>query len=281
MSDPRSSNIDPLTVAGFGKEWSAFDQSELKGSEYRQLFNAYFAIFPFQDLPERAEGFDLGCGSGRWAAGVAPAVGLLHCIDPSEQALSVARECLKSHSNVRFHLAASDTIPLSDGSQDFGYSLGVLHHIPDTAQALADCVRKLRPEAPFLVYLYYRFENRPAWYRTVWRLSDAFRKAICRLPFPARKALTNVIAAGVYWPIARSAAAAERLGANVANFPLSAYRGSSFYTMRTDALDRFGTRLEQRFTRHQIESMMHAAGLVEICFSDKEPFWVACGRKQG
>jgi 2-polyprenyl-3-methyl-5-hydroxy-6-metoxy-1,4-benzoquinol methylase len=32
--------------------------------------------------------------------------------------------------------------------------LGVLHHIPDTAAAMRDCVRKLKLGAPFLFYLY-------------------------------------------------------------------------------------------------------------------------------
>ena len=65
----------------------------------------------------------------------------------------------------------------------------------------------------------------------------------------------------------------------MSSWPLSAYRSVSFYTMRTDALDRFGTRLEQRFTRRQIEQMMTAAGLEQIRFSESEPFWVACGIK--
>ena len=52
--------------------------------------------------------------------------------------------------------------------------------------------------------------------------------------------------------------------------------------MRTDALDRFGTRLEQRFTRAEIEAMMRAAGLERIAFSDQAPFWCALGyRKHG
>ena len=72
---------------------------------------------------------------------------------------------------------------------------------------------------------------------------------------------------------------AERLGRDVTHFPLSAYRRSSFYTMRTDALDRFGTRLEQRFSRPEIEAMMIAAGLGEIVFRDDIPDWVACGRR--
>ena len=51
--------------------------------------------------------------------------------------------------------------------------------------------------------------------------------------------------------------------------------------MRTDALDRFGTSLEQRFTRDEIKQMMCNAGLENIKFSDSKPFWVAVGFKSG
>ena len=61
---------------------------------------------------------------------------------------------------------------------------------------------------------------------------------------------------------------------------MSAYRNRAFYSLRTDALDRFGTRLEQRFSRADIVKMMTAAGLKDVRFSDSEPFWCACGRKQ-
>jgi SAM-dependent methyltransferase len=276
----KASNIDLKTVEGFGEEWAAFDQTALSAEEHRTLFQTYFGIFPFHDLPEDAEGFDLGCGSGRWAVLAAERVGRLHCIDPSDKALEVARRRLAGEGNVQFHLAGVDSIPLADGSQDFGYSLGVLHHIPDTAAAMASCVRKLKPGAPFLVYLYYAFDNRPAWFRALWRSTDLARRGISRLPFGLRKGLTSAIAAAVYLPLARSAKLLERKGRDVANFPLSAYRDTSFYTMRTDALDRFGTRLEQRFTRRQIEAMMRGCGLENIVFSEGTPHWVACGRKR-
>lgn len=276
--EPRG-NLDPATVKGFGEEWSAFDQTALSGAEYDCAFDAYFSIFPFASLPHDAEGFDLGCGSGRWAAGIVERIGTLHCIDPSAQALDVARRRLGSRADVAFHLASVDAIPLADSSQDFGYSLGVLHHIPDTGAALRDCVRKLKPGAPFLLYLYYALDGRPAWFRGLWRVSDLVRHAVARSPFGIRKAITTGIAALAYWPLARTAGVAERLGRDVTHFPLSAYRRSSFYTMRTDALDRFGTRLEQRFSRPEIEAMMIAAGLGEIVFRDDSPYWVACGRR--
>jgi SAM-dependent methyltransferase len=275
----RKGNIDPATVEGFGREWSTFDQTKLDQRELAQLFESYFSVFPFETLPDGAEGFDLGCGSGRWAALMATRVGILHCIDPSAEALAVARRRLAGQPSVRFHLAGVDSIPLPDSSQDFGYSLGVLHHIPDTEAAMRDCVKKLKVGAPFLVYLYYDFDNKPAWFRGIWKGSDALRKVVSRLPFRLRKGATDVIAVSVYWPLIRFAALVERLGADVSSFPLSAYRGNSFYTMRTDALDRFGTRLEQRFTRAQIEAMMTRCGLDGISFREETPYWVACGRR--
>ena len=273
-------NIDPATVEGFGREWATFDQTKLDEREHLRAFEAYFSVFPFETLPPGAEGFDLGCGSGRWAAMMAPRVGILHCIDPSVEALGVTRRRLADQASARFHLAGADSIPLADASQDFGYSLGVLHHIPDTRSAMRDCVKKLKIGAPFLVYLYYAFDNKPGWFRKVWQGSDMVRSGVSRLPFRLRKGVTDVIAVSVYWPLTRLAGVAERLGADVSNFPLSAYRGSSFYTMRTDSLDRFGTRLEHRFTRAEIEAMMKDSGLADIRFREDTPYWVACGRRE-
>jgi hypothetical protein len=162
---------------------------------------------------------------------------------------------------------------------DFGYSLGVLHHIPDTEAAIASCVRKIKPGAPFLVYLYYAFDNRPLWFRTIWSVSDLFRRGISRLPFAAKRLVTDFIAVSVYLPLARISGVLERLGAKVDAIPLSTYRRHSFYTMRTDSLDRFGTTLEKRFKRADIEKMMRNAGLEGIKFSDSEPFWCAVGFK--
>lgn len=274
-----SENIDPEVVEGFGQEWSAFDQTRLSDEELDKRFEEYFAVFPWNQLPPDPEGFDLGCGSGRWAAKVVERVGSLHCIDPSPEALAVARRRLGANPRARFHVAGADGIPLPDASQDFGYSLGVLHHIPDTEAGMRACAAKLKPGAPFLVYLYYDFENRPAWFRAVWKGSDLVRRGISRLPFRPRKLVTDAIALAVYWPLTRVALAGERLGMDVSRVPLSYYRRYSFYSMRTDALDRFGTRLEQRFSRQQIRAMMERSGLTGIVFHEGEPYWCACGRK--
>jgi hypothetical protein len=47
--------------------------------------------------------------------------------------------------------------------------------------------------------------------------------------------------------------------------------------MRTDALDRFDTRLEHRFSQEELQKMLENTGLVNIRFRDSEPFWCAIG----
>lgn len=271
-------NIDQNVVEGFGDEWSRFDQSELSSSELEAMFDNYFSIFPWESLPADPVGFDLGCGSGRWAKLVAPRVGKLHLIDPSE-ALEVARKNLADADNCEFHRADVDNIPIRDGSADFGYSLGVLHHIPDTTAGLQACVSKLKTGAPFLLYLYYALDNRPFWFRAIWKISDVFRRVISNLPHGARYLISQIIAALVYWPLARTSKVLEKVGLDVSFMPLSQYRNNSFYTMRTDALDRFGTRLEQRFTKNEIKEMMVKCGLTNIAFSETS-FWTAVGYKR-
>lgn len=273
-------NIDLETVKGFGDEWGRFNQALLPPQELQESFNQYFKVFPWNSLPKDAVGFDLGCGSGRWAKCVAPKVCHIHCIDASEAALAVAKRNLKEFANCEFHVASVADIPLPENSMDFGYSLGVFHHIPDTTAGIKSCVSKLKAGAPFLLYIYYAFDNRPAWFLMLWRASDFLRKLISRFPYPLRYALSQVIAVLIYYPCARFSLLLEIVGLNVEAFPLSAYRRRSFYTMRTDALDRFGTRLEKRFTAAQIQEMMEDSDLERIVFSDTVPYWCAVGYKK-
>jgi len=273
-------NVDKKTVADFGDEWHRFDQAELSRVELAALFDQFFHVFPWSNISADSVGFDLGCGSGRWARCMAPKVRTLHCIDPSEAALGVARRNLREFPQCQFHLASVDSMPIPDGSMDFGYALGVLHHIPDTAAGLASCVRKLKAGAPFLLYIYYAFDNRPGWYRTIWRASDCVRRTVIHLPFSIKNAFSVIIAALIYYPLARFSLLAEALGWSVECIPLSWYRRRSFYTMKTDSRDRFGTHLEQRFTATQIRGMMERAGLENIQFSDKTPYWCAVGYKR-
>jgi hypothetical protein len=103
------------------------------------------------------------------------------------------------------------------------------------------------------------------------------RRVLSRSPHPVKLVASAVIALLVYMPLARGARIAAVLGAPFAATMLSYYASRSLYTMRTDAYDRFATRLEQRFTRDEIAEMLTASGLQGVRFSEHPPFWCAVG----
>ena len=114
----------------------------------------------------------------------------------------------------------------------------------------------------------------------IWHISDLIRRMIYILPESIKRRVTDFIALTVYFSLARLALLLEFIGINNKQIPLSYYRNKSFYTMRTDARDRFGTPLEQRFDKKQIEKMMFDAGLSQIHFSDQAPYWCVVGIKK-
>jgi SAM-dependent methyltransferase len=265
-------NEDATTIEGFGKEWSKFTQEALSPVERAQMFAKYFSLIDWSKKPKRV--LDMGCGSGRWDALVAPLVDELTAADASPEALEVAKRNVRAP-NVSCIKCSLETLPFPDGHFDLIFSLGVLHHVPDTKAAIRSLACKLAPGGRLLLYLYYSFENRPAWFRGVWKLSDLFRRCVSRLPFPLRYALSQIIALFVYWPLARTA----KFLPVSESWPLKFYADRSFYVMRTDALDRFGTKLEKRFTKQQIVLMLRAACLDDIRFSDSDPYWVCAACK--
>lgn len=272
-------NADEKTITGFGAEWSRFDQTGMSDDERLRYFDDYFSLVNWEQLPANLIAADIGCGSGRWASLVAAKVGHLHCVDASLDALHVATKNLCNQGNCSFHHASVGELPFAESELDFAYSLGVLHHVPDTSQAIRNIVRVLKPGSPLLLYLYYRFDNRPIWFQLLWRVSDLGRKVISRFTPRLREFTSEAIAVSIYWPLARLAKILEKMGISVGSVPLCAYRNSTLYTMRTDALDRFGTQLEQRFTKPEIREMMEAAGLERISFRDGVPYWCSIGFK--
>src|SRR5690606_34608519 len=117
------------------------------------------------------------------------------------------------------------------------------------------------------------------WFRWAWKVSDIFRRVISRLPDRMKLAVTDGLAAVIYWPLARLSLLGNKLGLDTSSVPLQFYKDKSFYTMRTDSRDRFGTPLERRFTKAEIDQMMRDAGFVDIQFSQREPYWCTLGYK--
>jgi len=223
---------------------------------------------------------DVGCGTGRWSKYLAEKVKFIESIDPSD-AIFTADKLLEKQENVRLSMASTDNIPFDDETFDFVMSVGVLHHIPDTQKALIDCVKKVKKGGYFYVYLYYNLENRGVVFRTLLKLVTIFRKVISSLPSRLKKGVCDAIAILIYMPVILTGRVFKKLKLNkfADKLPLNIYHNQSFFVIRNDALDRFGTSLEQRFSKAQIKQMMENAGLSNIVIADTLPYWHAVGKK--
>lgn len=271
-------NIDMVTVEAFGDEWTKFNH--FSNDEILSIAQKhYFDIVPVAYLKNKHV-LDVGCGTGRWTKYVAMTAATVDAIDPS-LAIQSAAKLLTSCNNVRLSVASVNDMPFGNDTFDFVFSLGVLHHIPDTAMAMKKCVEKLKPNGYFLTYLYYRFDNRGILFKSIFNVSDLIRKFISKQPNALKNLLCDCIAFTIYMPFIFAGKLLKKIGLSklVKNIPLHFYIDKTFNVIKNDARDRFGTPLEQRFTKAEIKKMMENAGLTDIIFSENEPYWHAIGKK--
>jgi SAM-dependent methyltransferase/uncharacterized protein YbaR (Trm112 family) len=268
---------DPV-IAGFDDEWSRF--REVGTADQSQVFDLYFDLVPATCFAPSLTVLDAGSGAGRWAHEVSQR-------GPRVIAVDLGRSIEMTRANTspeRVACVQADlrALPLAADAVDWAYSLGVLHHTTAPELGLANVVSSVRPGGLVLLYLYYALDQRGPVFRGVFQAVDLARRVISRQPRAAARAIATVIAASVYWPLARGGAVLERAGAPglAAKLPLSFYRHLSFATMRNDSLDRFGTRLERRYTRAGMQELMREAGLVDVRISDAPPYWHGVGSKR-
>ena len=271
-------NLDQVTVDSFGEEWSKFNY--FNKEEIENIGNEYFDIVDFSKFNEDSTALDVGCGTGRWSIYLSSKFSNVYAMDPSKAIYSAAN-LTKDIPGIHLLKSSAENIPFEDNTFDLVISLGVLHHIPDTQKALNSIVKKVKSGGQCLIYLYYALDNRSFFYKMIFHSSSFFRFFISKLPSFLKKIICDIIAILVYMPfIYLSKFVKMILGKKWGDkIPLSYYRNKSFNVVRNDALDRFGTPLEQRFSKVQITSMMEKAGLSDIHFSKNQPYWHVIGRK--
>ena len=279
----KDENLDQEVINSFGHEWAAFDYSEAQTNEALDAqFLAYCEPIDLSQFnPETSVAADFGAGSGRWTSRLLPYFSQVYALEPSDGANKVLTKKFVNESRVKIlqETVGMNSIPSS--SLDLAMSLGVLHHIPDTGLAIKDVASKIRSGGVFLCYLYYKLDNKPIFYRGLFWASNSIRWVISRLPYAMRRMIARIIATAVYLPLARTSKLLSTKGLNVSNIPLHHYADMPFVMLQNDALDRFGTRLEQRFSKKEITEMLGNAGfdLSTLKFSDIEPFWTFSVKK--
>lgn len=272
-------NIDIDVVKTFGEEWLKFnDYSE---DEIKLAGSIYFDILNSDIVNKNTYALDIGCGTGRWSKYLSDKIGFIEAIDPSN-AIFVAADLLKNINNVRLAKASVDTIPFDDETFDFVMSVGVLHHIPNTQKAMNDCVKKVKKKGYFYCYLYYNLDNRNIIFKSLFWLSHITRTIVCNMPPRLKRITCDVLAVVLYMPFIFLGRMLFFFGFKklVKKIPLAYYIDKTFFIIRNDSLDRFGTRLEQRFSKQEIIQLMQNSGLENIVVSPTTPFYHVVGQKK-
>jgi SAM-dependent methyltransferase len=100
---------------------------------------------------------EIGCGLGTDGAQFAQAGANYTGIDLTEAAVDLARRRFELFNLPgKFRVADAEQLDFPDNSFDLVYSHGVLHHTPDTAAAVREIHRVLRPGGRAVVMLYHR-----------------------------------------------------------------------------------------------------------------------------
>ena len=280
----KDENLDQGVIDGFGHEWAAFDYAETETVEaLDNQFAAYCAPLNLGVFdPATSVAGDFGAGSGRWSSRLAPYFSRVYALEPSDGASRVLKNKFARDSKIVVlqETVGVNSIPVA--SLDLAMSLGVLHHIPDTALAIKDVARSIKPGGVFLCYPHYNLENKPTYHKLIFKGVNIVRKVISASPQKVRRSSAMVIAALVYWPLARLSKVLSKLGRNTSNLPLHHYANMPFVMLANDALDRFGTSLEQRFSKAEITEMLRVEDfdLTTLKFSEIEPFWTFAVNKK-
>jgi len=134
--------------------------------ERRFLAEAWFAqppgaapfsgLIPFDELRGR-DVLEIGCGTGVHARLLAEAGARLAAIDLTPTAVELTRRRLALHGlDADVREADAEALPFPDGSFDFVWSWGVIHHSAHTERVVAEIARVLRPGGRLALMVYHR-----------------------------------------------------------------------------------------------------------------------------
>lgn len=262
----------------YGYLWTS-DRS--KGPPERYHYHRMQEVIPNQ-IVQGQKGIDLGCGNGYDIYAMAklnPDVKFFG-IDVSD-GIFVARRIIKDLDNIFLVAASAEALPFKDGCLDFGYSYGVLHHLPNPEVGFSELTRIIRENGGVFLYLYE--DHRTNSFKSMalkgvnfirrytTRLSPESLYLLCLL-------LSPLVIVVFTWP-SRMLARFKFTKGLANRIPFNF--GKGLFSVRADLFDRFGAPVEHRFNEKQIRELFSSYGYSKVSLAKMKDVagWVAWGYK--
>jgi ubiquinone/menaquinone biosynthesis C-methylase UbiE len=241
-------------AASFGFQWNRFSTTQLDSAngttESRDTFLEKTGL-ALEDLRGKRV-LDVGCGMGRFLEIVADAGAEVVGIDLSS-AVDAARRNLKSRQNVSILQADVFRLPFADESFDLIYSIGVLHHTPDTRVAFLQLPRFLRPGGRISIWVYSArlraFVLSPVVRQITKRVSAPTLLKLCEIARPWGGFLRKVRSRNLRFLL--------HMGLNISVHPNPEWRV-------LDTFDWYSPHFQHMHTRAEVHTWFREGGLTNI-----------------
>jgi len=180
-------------VRSFGRQWNRYEVQHVDEDE--ATFQAKTGV-TLSELQGRRV-LDAGCGGGRYSFVAGSHGAHVVGVDLSS-AVDKARRLCADLAHVDILQANLMDLPLKPGSFDLAFSIGVLHHTPDTRQATESVARMVRPGGRLSIWVYRR--NTPL----QEAINSTLRGITTRLSAPTLEGLSRAGAVLGAIPLVRS-----------------------------------------------------------------------------
>ncbi len=122
---------------------------------------------------------EIGCGLGTDLLQFARAGAEVTGVDLTPASIELVKKRFALYGlNVKAQVADAEHLPFSDSSFDVVYSFGVLHHTPNTQQAIDEIYRVLKPGGRIIIMLYHRRSMHVQLGEPYARLANRIRKGV-------------------------------------------------------------------------------------------------------
>ena len=240
------------TADSFGFEWTKFHQLKSEKGFLEFIGPIEKNFFPGKFVP------DAGCGNGSYSYYAASYGAEVIAIDFSK-AISVAQENTKDM-NVQVVRADITHPPFKEGSFDYIFSIGVLHHLPEPETGFQQLVPLLKQGGLISIWVYGRAKQWAAVYfyepviKITHHLPHRLLYYLCYVPATIMEMCNRLYR---FLLIIKLRKIASML-------PFKYYSAYSFSVKLNDSFDVFATPSAQYYTEKEIFDWFSSSNLIDI-----------------